>query len=165
MSGRALVMGAAAASIALAAVYLAFGGGSYEPSAVADPCEPRAWRDPEGIDEAAEQFTLSALDGAACELQVSRERLSLALATPEARAEFADEYGLTDDEIEAAVRAGLDRAIDDAEDAGALPSLAAGPLRELVASLPVDEAIALLEDASEILGGGDPLDQALDLIG
>ncbi len=165
MSARILVIGAAVISLALAGVYLASGGGSYEPTAVADPCEPRPWRDPEGIDEAAEQFTLSALDGAACELQVSRERLSLALATPEAREAFAEEYGLTDEQIEAAVRAGLDRAIDDAEDAGALPPLAAGPLRELVASIPVEEAIALIEDASEIFSGGDPLGDILGLIG
>ena len=165
MSDRSLVIGAAAVALALAGLYLAFGGGSYEPTAVADPCEPRPWHDPEGIDEAAEQFTLSALDGAACELQVSRERLSLALATPEAREAFADEYGLTDEQIEDAVRAGLERAIDDAEAAGALPPLAAGPLRELVASIPIEEAIALIEDASEIFSGEDLLDRALDLIG
>jgi hypothetical protein len=165
VSPRALVLGAAVISLALAGIYLTFGGGSYEPTAVADPCEPRPWRDPEGIDEAAEQFTLSALDGAACELQVSRERLSLALATPEAREAFADEYGLTDEQIEDAVRAGLERAIDDAEAAGALPPLAAGPLRELVASVPIEEAIALIQDASEIFSGEDLLDRALDLIG
>jgi hypothetical protein len=165
VSPCALVLGAAVISLALAGIYLAFGGGSYEPTAVADPCEPRPWRDPEGIDEAAEQFTLSALDGAACELQVSRERLSLALATPEAREAFADEYGLTDEQIEDAVRAGLERAIDDAEAAGALPPLAAGPLRELVASVPIEDAIALIQDASEIFSGEDLLDRALDLIG
>ena len=153
MSGRALVLVALGASVALVVAYLAAGGSDYEPTPVADPCQPREWGSPEGVDEAAEQFTLSALDGAACELQVSRETLALALATPEAREEFAAERGIDDAELEAAVRAGIERAIDDAERAGALsPPVAAG-LRALGARLPVDEAIALIEDARSVFEG------------
>jgi hypothetical protein len=150
VSGRWLVGGALVASIALVAAYLAAGGASYEPTAVADPCQPREWRSPEGVEEAAEQFTLSALDGAACELGVSRETLAVALATDEGREEFAAEYGIDDEELEAAVQAGLGRAVDDAERAGALNPLVASGLRAVVTNLPVDEAIALINDASEI---------------
>jgi hypothetical protein len=157
MNGRGLVAGALFAAAALVVVYLALGGADYAPSAVADPCQPREWRDPDGVEEAAEQFTLSALDGAACELQVSRETLALALATPESRERFAQEYGVEDAELEAAVRAGLVRAIDDAEDAGALPSLIAGPARELAERIPVDEAIALIRDARELFERGEGL--------
>jgi hypothetical protein len=160
MSGRGLVLAALTASAALVIAYLVAGGGDYEPTAVADPCAPREWRDPEGVEEAAEQFALSALDGAACELQVSRETLAVALATPESRAEFAAEHGIDDGELEAAVRAGVVRAIDDAERADALAPLVADGLRLVAARLPVDEGIALIEDASELFdGAGGVIDE------
>jgi hypothetical protein len=157
VNGRWLVGAAAGASVALVAVYLAAGGASYEPTAVADPCEQREWRSPEGVEEAAEQFTLSALDGAACELRVSRETLAVALATDEGRREFAEDYGIDDAELERAVHAGLGRAVDDAERAGAISPLVATGLRAVVTNLPVDEAIALVNDASELFEGGDGL--------
>jgi hypothetical protein len=160
LTGKWLVAGALAASIALVVAYLAAGGASYEPTPVQDPCAPREWRSPEGVSEAAEQFTLSALDGAACELHVSRETLAVALATDESRQAFAAEYGVDDAELESAVHAGLERAVDDAEAAGALNPLIASGLRGIVANLPVDEAIALVNDASELFGeGGDLLDR------
>ena len=160
MSGRSLVLTALAASVALVVTYLAAGGGDYEPTAVADPCAPREWRDPEGVEEAAQQFALSALDGAACELQVSREKLAVALATPESRAEFAADHGIDDGELEAAVRAGVMRAIDDAERADALAPLVADGLRVVAARLPVDEGIALIEDASGLFdGAGGVIDE------
>jgi hypothetical protein len=152
-TGRALVLAALAASVALVVAYLAAGGGDYEPTAVADPCAPREWRDPEGVEESAQQFALSALDGAACELGVSRESLAVALATPESRAEFAAEHGIEEAELEAAVRAGVLRAIDDAERADALDPLVAGGLRLVAERLPVDESVALIEDASELFDG------------
>lgn len=161
-AGRRLVLGAVAASLALVAAYLIAGGGAYAPDPVADPCAPREWRDPEGVEDSAQQFALSALDGAACELRVSRETLAVALATPESRAAFAAEHGIEEAELEAAVRAGLERGIDDAEAAGALSPLAAAPLRTLAARLPVEEAIALIEDARELFEGADGL---LDRIG
>ena len=49
VSGRSLVGVALAAATALVAVYLVLGGGSYEPTPVADPCAPREWRDPHGV--------------------------------------------------------------------------------------------------------------------
>ena len=165
MSGRWLVGGAVVASVALVAAYLAAGGASYEPTAVADPCEPREWRSPEGVEETAEQFTLSALDGAACELRVSRETLAVALATDEGRREFAEEYGIDDTELEAAVQAGLARAVDDAERAGAISPLVATGLRAVVTNLPVDEGIALINDATELFeSGGGLLDSAGNLL-
>ena len=166
MSGRALVGAAVAAATALVALYLVLGGGSYEPTQVADPCAPREWRDPQGVEESAQQFALSALDGAACELGVSRETLAVALATPESRAEFAAKYGIEDAELEAAVRAGVKRGIDDAEAAGALNPLVATGLRAIAARLPVDEAVALIEDGSKLFGGaGGLLDQLGNLPG
>lgn len=149
-----LILAAVAASTALVAVYLGTGGASYESTAVRDPCVPRDWRSPEGPEQAAEQFTLSALDGAACELRVTRERLALALATPEARAAFIAEHGIDDAELEVAIRAGLLRAIDDAERGGALSPTLATPLREAARRIPLEEAIALIQGARELFTRG-----------
>ena len=167
--GTLLVGVSAVAAAVLVLAYLAAGGASYEPSHVQDPCDPRPWRAPEGVEASAEQFTLSALDGAACELQVSRETLAVALASEESRQRFAEEYGIDDARMEEAVRAGVGRAIDDAEEADALSPLVAAPLRIAARNLPVNEAISLINDASGVFEGaqgvigqaGGALDQIL----
>jgi hypothetical protein len=148
---RVLVVGSVIAAVALAGIYLAAGGSSYAPAQTQDPCKHRPWRNPEGLDQIAEQFSLSALDGAACQLGVSRETLAQALATPEARERFAKRYGIDDAELAKAIRAGLLRAINDAENAGALSPLLAGPLRETVKSIPLDQAIELIQNARSLL--------------
>ncbi|MEK6278330.1 MAG: hypothetical protein AABM29_10000 [Actinomycetota bacterium] len=144
-SGGALVARALLASAMLVAVFLALGGSSYAPAQVRDPCAERPWRSPEGLQEDIEQFTLSALDGAACELRVSRETLTLALGSEDGRRRFAD-----DPRLEAAVRAGLLRAIDDAERADVLNPLLADGLREVAKRAPAEEVIGLIEDAAPI---------------
>jgi hypothetical protein len=149
--GGLLVGIAVAASLALVLAYLAAGGSSYAPAKVKDPCEPREWRDPQSIEEIAEQFSLSALDGAACELGVTRERLARALATPESRERFTQRYGIDDAELAQAIRAGLLRAVDDAERSGALSPFLADPLREALRRIPVDQAIELIQDARTLL--------------
>jgi len=148
---RILVVSALAASLALTGIYLTSGGASYAPAKTQDPCKHRPWRNPQGIEEIVEQFSFSALDGAACELGVSRERLARALATPRSRERFMRRYGISDAELARALRAGLVRAVDDAEAAGALSPLFAGPLRETVRNVPVDQAIELIHDARALL--------------
>lgn len=173
LGATALIAAAAVASLLLVGTYLALGGSSYEPAAVEDPCDPRPWRSPDGVEASAEQFALSALDGAACELQVTRETLAVALATDESRQRFAAEYGIDDARLEQAVRAGLVRAVDDAEAADALSPLVAGPLREVAARIPVEKGIELIEDArvvfedvgSLLKRGGDLLQQVQDALG
>jgi len=149
--GRLLVGVAIVASLALVLSYLAAGGASYEPAKVQDPCKPRPWRNPEGLAQIAEQFSLSALDGAACKLGVSRETLARALATPASRERFLKRYGIDDAELARAVRAGLLRAVDDAERAGALNPLLATPLRALLRNIPIDQAIELIQNARSLL--------------
>jgi hypothetical protein len=149
--GRFLIVAAIVASLALVVAYLAAGGSSYEPAKTQDPCKPRPWRNPEGLQQIAEQFSLSALDGAACKLGVSRETLARALATQASRERFARRYGIGDARLAAAIRAGLLRAIDDAERAGALNPLLAAPLRATVRQIPVDQAIELIKDARSLL--------------
>jgi hypothetical protein len=146
-----LVGGAIVAAVALVGIYLAAGGSSYTPAKTQDPCEHRPWRNPEGLQEIAQQFTLSALDGAACQLGVSRETLARALATPESRERFTERYGIGDAQLARAVRAGLLRAVDDAEEAGALNPLLGVPLRETLKSIPLDQAIELINNAESLL--------------
>lgn len=161
VSGTALVAAALAASLALIVTYLALGGSSYAPAAVEDPCRHRPWRSPQGAQESAEQFSLSALDGMACRLHVSRETLVLALASEQGRQRFA-----ADPRLEAAVRAGLLRAIDDAERADALNPLVASALRELAKRAPVDQLVGLVDDARDLFGGAQGLlDQLPELPG
>lgn len=146
-----LVGGAIAASLILVFSYLLAGGASYTPAKIQDPCEPRPWRDPESLEQIAEQFSFSALDGAACELGVTRETLARALATPESRERFLDRYGIEDAELARAIRAGLLRAVDDAEEAGALSPFLAGPARATLRRIPIDQAIELLNNAGSFL--------------
>lgn len=152
LRAQVLVAAAIVAAVALVGTYLAAGGSSYEPAQVRDPCQQRPWSNPRGLGELANQFSNSALDGAACQLGVSREELAQALATPEGRERFSERYGIGDEELARAIRAGLVRAIDDAEEAGALSPLIAGPLRSTVQRIPLDQAIELIDNARSIFG-------------
>jgi hypothetical protein len=134
-----------AVALALVVTYLALGGASYAPAKVADPCATRDWRNPQGLSEVSEQIVLSGLDGAACELGVSREEIVLAFANKDSREGFAREHGVSDERLEQLVRDGLMRAIADAEEADALNPTIADILRGLVRSIPVDELVDLLD--------------------
>ena len=148
MSGRWLVGAAIAASVALVGTFLALGGSSYAPAEVRDPCKPRAWPRTSGLEQTAGQFTLSALDGTACQLHVSRETLVLALGSSAGRERFA-----SDPRLQEAVRAGLLRAIDDGERAGALNPVVANGLRGLARNAPIDQLVSLIRDASPLFSG------------
>ena len=144
----------ALAVVAVAAVlvpYVALGGGSYEPTPVADPCEQREWRSPGDLEAVLEQVVLSALDGAACTLDVSREELVLALRSDESLDAFADEHGVSREDAEQAVREGLDRAVDDAEQAGALPGFTASLVRRVTENLPPRLLLELLERLGDLI--------------
>jgi hypothetical protein len=141
---RAIALSAAAAA-ALVVTYLALGGASYAPAKTADPCAPRDWRDPGDLGQVAEQIVLSALDGAACELRVSRERIVLAFENRTSLERFAQAHGISNDEVEELVRSGLVRAVDDAEQAGALTQHLATRLRDLARRFPVAVLLDLLD--------------------
>jgi len=151
VTARLVITAAAVAAIALPSAYLALGGGEYRPSGVADPCKTRAWRNPDGAAQIAQQIASSALDGAACELGVSREELSLALASSEGRARFARARRLDDGAIERAVRHGLARTVDDAEKAGGIGGAQAFVLRGIANNLPVEELLSLIRDGRSLL--------------
>jgi hypothetical protein len=165
MRSRVLVGGSIVAALVLVGAYLAAGGSSYTPEKTQDPCRHRPWRNPEGLQAIAEQFSLSALDGAACQLGVTRETLARALATPEARERFSKRYGIDDAKLARAIRAGLVRAVNDAEDAGALSPLLAAPLRATLERIPLDQAIEIVNDAQSLLGNAEGfLGPAQDLL-
>jgi hypothetical protein len=139
---------ALAASIGLIAVYVAFGGGSFTPAATADPCQTRdeAVLESRGVFEG---IALSALDGAACELHVSREELALALADSAATEQFAAARGIDAGDVDAAVRSGLERAVDDAAAAGRIDGLEESILRQVARYAPVGPAISGLQGLSD----------------
>lgn len=129
--------------------YLALGGGSFEPTPAADPCEARDRAEADGLGETIERIALRALDGVACELGVSREDLVLALRSEEALAAFSDEQGFDRDELEQAITDGLVRAVDEAEEAGALSGLIAPLVRRAAEGVPP----WLILETLERLGG------------
>ena len=133
--------------------YLALGGGRFEPTPVADPCEARDQRDADGLGETIERIALAAVDGVACELGVSREELVLALRSEEALASFSDEQGLDREELEQAITDGLVRAVDDADEAGALPGFVAPLVRRAAESVPPWLILETLESLGSFLPG------------
>lgn len=146
---RAIAVSALAAA-ALVGAYLGLGGSSYAPAAVADPCAPRELRGGGGFDQVAEQIVLSGLDGAACELGVSREAVVLAFAGDGSLERFAREQGVDQDELGELVRAGLLRATGDAERAELLGPSVADLLRGLIRRVSLDQLLDLLQ----LLPGG-----------
>jgi hypothetical protein len=151
---RVLVVGALVLSLALVGIYAAAGGASYSPEKSRNPCEPRPWHENSGgLEGLAEEFTLSALDGAACQLGVTREQLARALATTENRERFSKRFHIDDERLSKAIRAGLLRAIDDAEEHGRLNGIIAAPLRATVEHIPLEQGIELVQDAKKFLSG------------
>jgi hypothetical protein len=134
---RALPLLVAVGLVAAVVVpYLALGGGSFEPTPVADPCEARERPDADGLGETIELIALAAVDGVACELGVSREDLVLAVRSEDALTAFSEEQGIERVELERAIRDGLVQAVDDADEAGALPGFLAPVVRRAAESVP-----------------------------
>jgi MFS family permease len=136
MSGAPLAVALPAAVVAaalLVAVYVLLGGGAYGPTALADPCAPRARP---SVDR-TQLVALATLDGTACTLGTSREELvrSLLAGRPPA--------GVSADELTGALGDGIDRA----QREGALSGLAATALRVV---LSVGGALGLV---GQLLGG------------
>ena len=135
-SGAPLRVGAAAAAAIatlLVAVYVALGGGDYEPTAVADPCAQRERAGGLGDTQLA---ALATLDGAACRLRTSREALLIALLDGKLPP-GVDQARLTD-----ALRAGVDRARDER----ALSALEATALRLAISTRGPTAIIGLFLD-------------------
>jgi hypothetical protein len=134
---RAAPLFVAIASVAAVVVpYVALGGGSFEPTPVANPCLRREWRDPGDLQAVLEHVALSGIDGAACKLGASREELVLALRDEKSLDAFAAEHQIARVDAERALQQGLERTIHEAEAAGDLPGFVASLVARAVASLP-----------------------------
>ena len=133
--------------------YLALGGGRFEPTPVADPCEARERPDADGLAETLERIALAGVDGVACEVGVSREELVLALRSEEALEAFSEEQGLDRTELEEAITDGLVRAVEDAEEAGSLPGFVAPLVRRAAESVPPWLILETLESLGGFLPG------------
>ncbi len=161
-SGTGILVASIAASLALIIAYIFAGGFDFQPTPVADPCDSRVWSDPSGLEDTAQQLALSAVDGAACELGVSREQLTRALADEQTLSDFLDEEGISREQFDQAVKAGLERAVDDAENAGAIDPLVATAIRTGIGFVPVDQIIPLLQNATGLIDGGSGLNDLLE---
>lgn len=130
--------------IGLAALLLAAGGllvaeqtagassfGSFrEVDACTAPADPYPGG---GFDAGVQRIALSTINGAACDLHVSRERLVLAL---DGKQRFGAPR-LDRASMERALRSGLVRATDDAQKRGDLPGWLVEPLRSLAQNAPL----------------------------
>jgi hypothetical protein len=118
----------------LVAVELGMGAVDTGP-AVANPCKARAPFPGSGIDAAIQRIVLNGLDGAACRLHTTREELILSLRSSGGSVHF-DKHS-----TELAVRAGLLRAVDEAERRGDIPGFVAPIARRLIRSTPIDKLV------------------------
>ena len=133
--------------------YVALGGGSFEPTPVADPCAPRQLPQAEGLGETIEHIALTAVDRVACKLGVSREEFVLALRNEDAFDAFSRENGIDRAEAEQAIHDGLVQAVDEAERDGTLPGLIAPLVRKAAESVPPWLLLETLERLGSFLPG------------
>jgi hypothetical protein len=121
-----------AAAAVLVGVELAKGAAHAGKVHLANPCRPRAF-----AGDAVQRVVLNGLDGAACRLHISREQLVLSVG---ASSPFHTHW--TKKQLEVALRAGLLRAVDDAQRRGDLPPLLAGPIRKLIENAPIGKLVS-----------------------
>jgi hypothetical protein len=129
-------------------VELANGAIDYGESTLADPCEPRAPFPGDGFEATIQRIALDGLDGAACELNTTREELVLSIDP-----ELGRDVEWDRETLERAVRSGLLEAIDDAEQRGGIGGLEARLLRAVVERAPLDWLIQGGTSLADLLGG------------
>lgn len=143
MSGRSrglvLLLAALVASIALVGASIARGGLDRGTTSLANPCRPRPALPTGGTSGTIERIVLNGLDGAACHLRASRERLVIGLASSEGRRRLFGSGRAADQRVEEAVRSGLRRSIDDAARRGEIDGLDLQLLRAATDHLPIAE--------------------------
>ena len=124
-------------------------GALNEPSPkIADPCQPRAGRTG-GIDTTIQRIVLDGLDGAACRLHTTREELVLSLGGGSA---LGTTRRWDDHTIEVALRAGLLRSVDAAEQRGDVPGFLAPALRGIVERAPLGKLVRGGISLQDLLG-------------
>lgn len=129
--------GLLAAAVLLMGVEVAAGGLDLGRSTISDPCTATTDRSRDGFDATLQGVILDGLAGAACDLGVTREQLVLSFGAPT--------VGPTVDwdpaTVEKAVRSGLVRSIDEAEDRGTLNPVVARLFRAVAVRAPIEDLI------------------------
>jgi hypothetical protein len=149
----ALALGAAA----LIVLELATGALSYGAPATRDACTAKPSFAGTGLDGSVQRIASSGLYGAACELGTSREELVLSFVPPAAATEIRWDRPT----IELAVRAGLLRAIDDAEARDSIDGLTAKVLRAVAERAPVEWLLDRADDIQWLLDTARKLGEGL----
>jgi hypothetical protein len=122
-----ILAGLLVAAVALVGVEIGVGA-THGSVKIANPCKERAPFPGHGIDATIQRVVLDGLDGAACRLHTSREELVLSL---DGKGRWSPHR------IEVAVRAGMLRAVDEAERRGDIPSSFAPLVRGVVRHAPI----------------------------
>ena len=141
-----MIAALAAAALLLLAVELALGARDYGDVDLGAPCQPHALFEPGGLDGTVQRIVLEGIDGAACRLGTTRERLLLSLS-PASEGRFGS---WSNDEVEAAVRASLVASVDEAERRGDLNGVEARVLREIAERAPVDLIVGLADRIDDL---------------
>jgi hypothetical protein len=126
----------AAVAVVIAEVARSAADGGVE---IANPCKPRAPFPGHGIDATIQRVVLDGLDGAACRLHTTREGLVLSLGVGSSSRPWNDRT------LEAALRAGLLRAVDEADRRGDIPGFLVPTVRRLVETVPLAKLIQLVQ--------------------
>jgi hypothetical protein len=84
-----------------------------------------------------QRIILDGLDGAACRLRISREKLVLSVGS---NSPFHTHW--TKQQISVALRAGMLRSVDEAAQRGDIPSFLAGPIKRLIETVPIEKLVA-----------------------
>lgn len=135
--GAVVLLSLLAAAVVLIGVELGKGATRSVSPPVANPCRARPPFPGGGVDAVIQRIVLDGLDGAACKLGTTREELVLSLSpSAGARVDHADRTT-----VEAAIRAGLLRSVDEAERRGDIPAFLASAARRLVETAPIDTLI------------------------
>jgi hypothetical protein len=131
-------------AVALIAVELSRGALDYGEQTVAPACVDRPAFPGSGVDATIQRIVLDGLDGAACELGVTREQLVLSL---DERSGYTIDWDK--ETIEQAVRAGLLKSVDEAENRGSIPGLLGTVVKEIIERAPI---AWLIEGGGQIAG-------------
>jgi len=135
-------------AVVLIAIELSRGALDFGESTAADPCIPREPFPGDGFEATLQRIALDGLDGAACELDTTREELVLSFDS-----QLGGDVEWDQETLERALRSGLEEAIADAEERESIGGLEATILRELVSRAPLDWLLEGGGDLADLFGG------------
>lgn len=136
-----------AAAVVFLALELGMGAWSFGEVPRENPCTATTPSLGSGFDATLQRIVLDGLNGAACRLHTTREQLVELLGPSGSKTRQ-----WSDEQIQQAVRAGLVRAIDEAEHRGDVPGLVAPLLREAAKHAPIKFLVQGGTSLSDLIG-------------